>query len=96
MAIVKEAMAATLSPPVSNRLTVAIVLAALAAAAGVVAIVLSSDNEDVGTVFAVFWPTVGCSFVGTGLYAWRARPENRTGALMVLLGFAWMLSSLQY
>jgi signal transduction histidine kinase len=81
---------------VSIRLTIAIAVAALAAAAGVVAVVLASRNEDVGTVFAVFWPTVGCSFVGTGLYAWRAKPDSRTGLLMVLLGFTWMLSSLQY
>jgi signal transduction histidine kinase len=81
---------------VSTRLTLAIAVAALAVAGGVVAVVLTSDNEDVGTVFAVFWPAVGCSFVGTGLYAWRAKPESRIGALMVLLGFAWMLSSLQY
>ena len=34
------------------------------------------------------------SFVGTGLYAWRARPESRVGLLMVLLGFAWVLFTL--
>ena len=39
-------------------------------------------------------PAVGWSFVATGLYAWRARPENRVGALMVLLGFAWFNSTL--
>ena len=31
-------------------------------------------------VWAVFGPAVGWSFVGTGLYAWRARPESRIGA----------------
>ena len=34
-------------------------------------------------------PAVGWSFIGTGLYAWRRRPESRIGALMILLGFAW-------
>ena len=42
-------------------------------------------------MWAVFGPAVGWSFIGTGLYAWRRRPESRTGVLMVLLGFAWFL-----
>ncbi len=37
---------------------------------------------------------VGWNFVATGLYAWRRRPESRTGALMVVLGFAWFNSTL--
>jgi signal transduction histidine kinase len=81
---------------VSTRLSLAIVIAALAAGGGVVALVLSSDHLDAKLVWAVFGPAVGLSFVFTGLYAWRRRPENRTGLLMVLLGFAWMLSMLQH
>jgi signal transduction histidine kinase len=46
-------------------------------------------------VWAFFGPVVGWSFVGTGLYAWRRRPESRFGALMILLGFAWFLAVLQ-
>jgi signal transduction histidine kinase len=72
----------------------AIVLAALAAGAGVVAVVLASDHQDAKAVWAVFGPVIGWSFIGTGLYAWRRRPESRTGALMVLLGFAWFLFTL--
>ena len=41
-------------------------------------------------------PIVVWSFVGTGLYAWRARPESRVGALMVLLGFAWCVAGLSF
>ena len=44
--------------------------------------------------WAVFGPVVGWSFVGTGLYAWRRRPESRFGSLMVLTGFAWFLGPL--
>jgi len=73
-----------------------VVLAALACGAGVVALIVSSDLEDAQTVWAIFAPAVGWSFVGTGLYAWRRRPENRTGALMVLLGFAWFVSALHF
>jgi signal transduction histidine kinase len=79
---------------ISPARTRAIVLAALAAGAGVVAVVLTSDHQDAQAVWAIFGPAVGWSFIGTGLYAWRRRPESRTGALMVLLGFAWFLFTL--
>ena len=58
------------------------------------AVVLASDHKDAKAVWAIFGPAVGWSFIGTGLYAWRRRPESRTGALMVLLGFAWFLYTL--
>jgi signal transduction histidine kinase len=32
---------------------------------------------------------VGASLLGCGLAAWRARPENRVGKIMVFTGFAW-------
>ncbi len=72
----------------------AVVLLALAAGAGVVVLVLASDHQDARVVWAIFGPAVGWSFVGTGLYASRQRPESRIGALMVALGFAWFLSTL--
>jgi hypothetical protein len=78
----------------SDRRLAAVVAAALAAGAGVVALELTSGHQDAKAVWAIFGPAVGWSFVGTGLYAWRHRPDNRTGALMVLLGFAWFLFTL--
>ena len=72
----------------------AIVLAALIWGAGVIALVLTSDREDADAVWAVFGPLVIWSFVGTGLFAWRRRPESRTGALMVVLGFAYGVAAL--
>lgn len=74
--------------------TVAVVLAALLCGAGTAALELASDHRDAKVVWAVFGPAVGWSFVGTGLYAWRRRPDSRIGALMVLLGFAWFLFTL--
>src|SRR3954452_19245935 len=71
-----------------------IVLAALVCGALVVAVVLGSDHKEAKAVWAVFGPAVGWSFIFTGLYAWRRRPEFRTGELMVLLGFAWFLFTL--
>jgi signal transduction histidine kinase len=74
----------------------AVVLAALACGAGVVVLLLASDHQDAKAVWAIFGPAVGWSFVGTGLYARSRRPESRTGALMVALGFAWFLSALAF
>ena len=45
-------------------------------------------------LIAVFGPVIGGAFIGTGLFAWLRRPENRFGALMVALGFAYCLSGL--
>ena len=74
----------------------AVAVAALVCGTGVVALVLTSDHADHPTLWAIFGPLVMWSFVGTGLYAWRRRPESRTGALMVLLGFAWCLAALSF
>ena len=71
----------------------AVVLAALVCGAAAAALVLAGDHQDAKTVWAIFGPTVVWSFVGTGLYAWRRRPESRIGALMVLMGFAWGLAA---
>jgi len=76
-----------------ERVTV-IVLAALACGAAAAALLLSSDYLESKAVWAIFGPAVGWSFIGTGLYAVRRRPESRTGGLMVLLGFAWFASAL--
>src|ERR671916_1198281 len=78
----------------SRTRVAAIIVAAVAAGALVVVLELASDHREAKAVWAVFGPAVGWSFVGTGLYAWRRRPESRTGALMVLLGFAWFLFTL--
>jgi signal transduction histidine kinase len=73
----------------------AVAVVAALAGAGVCALVLASDHQEAEAAFAIFGPAVGWGFIGTGLYAWRREPENRTGLLMVLLGFAWFSSTLE-
>jgi signal transduction histidine kinase len=73
----------------------AIVVVALVAGGGVIALELTSDHQDAQVAWAIFGPAVGWSFIGTGLYVWRRRPETRTGALMILLGFGWFIFTLQ-
>ena len=67
------------------------------AVAGVASLVIavSSDHLDevqIGGV--VFYPLIGWSFIGTGLFAWWRRPANRFGALMTAVGFVWFLATL--
>jgi hypothetical protein len=81
-------------PRMSTARVGLVIVAALAAGAAVVALELTSEHRDAKVVWAMFGPAVGWSFVGTGLYASRRRPESRIGALMILLGFAWFLFTL--
>ena len=65
--------------------------------AGVVPLVLAlSERADIDDpeLTAVFGPLVGWSFIGTGLFAWYRRPDNRFGALMTAVGFTWCVSGL--
>src|SRR5919112_780672 len=77
----------------SGRRMAAVVLAALAVGAAVIALQLASDHRAAPVVWAVFAPAVGWSFIGTGLYVWRNRPEHRIGILMILLGFGWFVDA---
>ena len=64
--------------------------------AGLVPLLLALGNEDVEdrALIAVFGPLIGWAFIGTGLFAWYRRPENRFGPLMTAVGFTWCLSGL--
>jgi signal transduction histidine kinase len=73
-------------------------LAALGLLMGIAAaaIILSSEHMDNRGVWVGFNASLGGSFVGTGLYAWWRRPDNRSGALMTWVGFLWFLSCLGF
>jgi signal transduction histidine kinase len=45
-------------------------------------------------LITIFGPLIGAAFIGTGLFAWLRRPDNRLGTLMVTVGFAYCLSAL--
>jgi signal transduction histidine kinase len=72
-------------------------IAAAGFAAGLVALafVLSSDwQRGDRAMNLALGPLVGWSFIGAGLIAWWRRPDNRFGALMTAVGFAWFAGSL--
>ncbi len=66
--------------------------------AGVVALalVLTSNHEDNLVANSALGLLLGWSFIGSGLFAWSRRPDNRTGPLMVAVGFAWFLGALTW
>jgi signal transduction histidine kinase len=68
--------------------------AAVALAAVMVALIVTSDHEDTKVAAAILGPFIGLSFVGTGVFAWLRRPHSRFGALMIGVGFAWFVAGL--
>jgi signal transduction histidine kinase len=80
---------------ISNARAAVLLAFALVAGVAVAVLQLSSDHRDPVAVWVVFAPAVCWSFVATGIYAWRHRPESRIGALMVALGLGWLLFCLQ-
>ena len=88
------AIAPVATPQRARAFTAAVSLTAAAAAAGgVVAIAAGVVRNDTRTLAAVTL-VAALSFVGSGLVAWRRRPDVWTGALMVAAGFALFAGSL--
>jgi signal transduction histidine kinase len=77
----------------SVRAVVAVWSLALVAAGGVVALILASDRPRPAASIPLA-VAIGLAFVGSGLVARARRPENRTGLLMILVGFSWFAGSL--
>lgn len=70
-------------------------VAGLAVGAVAAMLVVGSDREPSPTAAsAALALVVGWSFIASGLVAWRQRPGNRLGPLMVFIGFAWFATFL--
>ena len=69
-------------------------LVGVAVGVGGVALLETSETADGGIAFTVIALFITWSFIGTGLFAWWHRPESRVGALMVGVGFAFVLNAL--
>lgn len=74
-----------------------IFIGAVGVAAGllVLIVIFSSERSQPQALNAVLTLLPSWSFIGTGLFAWWRRPNNRTGMLMVLVGFTWLFIPLQ-
>jgi signal transduction histidine kinase len=82
------------SPVRPTRALTALGVVGLAASAVPLALAIHSVGGHHRDLIAIFGPIIGGAFIGTGLYAWLRRPDNRFGALMVALGYAYCLSGL--
>ncbi len=88
------AVAPVATPHRARAFTALVIAAALGAAtAGAVALAHGAARDQTTTLAAVTL-LAALSFVGSGLVAWRRRPEVLTGPLMVAAGFCMFASSL--
>ena len=81
-------------PPAASWLRPALWL--LAFAAGATALLMTVAESGVEGVDATraLSVLVGWAFVGSGLYAWGRRPENRLGPLMTLVGYVYLTAQI--
>jgi signal transduction histidine kinase len=70
--------------------------AALLAASGSVALAFRSDHVSQPWLHSALFVWISLSYVFCGLVAWWRRPESRLGPLMVVAGFATVLSNLAW
>jgi len=72
-----------------------IAVLALGAGVGAALLLLGSDRAPSPAAASVVLAlVVGWAYIGSGLIARRQRPENRLGAVMVFVGFAWFATVL--
>src|SRR5918999_2610190 len=74
-----------------------IVLGAVGVVAGAIplALALGDEGGHQRELIAITGPLIGWAFIGTGIFAWLRRPENRIGALMIAVGFSACLAGLR-
>ena len=78
-----------------RRALVALGAVGVVAGAAPLALALATEEGHQRELIAVFGPLIGWAFIGTGIFAWMRRPENRFGALMTAVGFCACLASLR-
>ncbi len=89
-----ERVEALLVVPSLRRALAGIAILGVLVGAIVAVGILDSDHVEKRGLNARLALVIGWSFLGAGLYAWWRRPDNRFGALMTAISFAWFLSLL--
>jgi PAS domain S-box-containing protein len=78
------------------RLWIIVVPAGLAVGGGALALAATSGHSDESSLNLALDVLVGYAFILAGLVARTQRPENRTGLLLMGVGFAWFLNGLTF
>jgi PAS domain S-box-containing protein len=77
-----------------RRVSILVVCALVAATLAVLAVESTTRVHQNGDVYVIFGLPVVWAFAIAGLIARRRRPGNRTGILMIAIGFGWLASAL--
>ena len=80
----------------ATRLWAIVVPASLAVGAGALALSITSGHSNKSSPNLVLALLVGYAFILAGLVARTRRPENRTGLLLIGVGFAWFFNGLTF
>ena len=76
------------------RAALAIWTLALACAAVAIALIATGDHTDGKVALIALAVPTELAFVASGIVARLQRPHNRTGVLLILVGFSWFLGAL--
>jgi signal transduction histidine kinase len=79
-----------------NRVLGVVALIAFAFGVGVLVVVTTGEHNVHRGAYAALALATGWGFTGTGLYVCSRRPGNRTGPLMIAVGFSGMLKALAF
>ena len=74
----------------------AVLALGLVAVTGSIRLAMSSDTLVRPAVQSLLSAWITCTFVGSGVLAWRRRPASRFGPLLLLAGALWVLTTLQW
>jgi signal transduction histidine kinase len=79
-----------------RRVRAGVALAAIVIGVGTLLVVIHGEHNIHRGAYAALALGTGWGFIGTGLYAWRRRPGNNMGPLMIAVGFAGLLKALSF
>ncbi|HEY1514911.1 MAG TPA: sensor histidine kinase [Solirubrobacteraceae bacterium] len=71
-------------------------LAGVVIGVGALVAVINGKHNIHRGAYAALALVIGWGFIGTGLWAWRRRPANNTGPLMIAVGFSGLLKALSF
>jgi signal transduction histidine kinase len=79
-----------------RRPPLGIAVVAFVVGIGALLVVINGEHNIHRGAYAALALGIGWGFTGTGLYAWRRRPGNNIGPLMIAVGFSGLLKALTF